>query len=185
MQELCVISANRKIALTEETDMRKLYENARAVRDSIAKGKTITLVGGSFDLLHVGHLHLLEYSKRLEKVLVVCVLSDVNVKSHKGPNRPIMGEIYRARMVAALRCVDRAYISSIDTSDEDTLSAIQPNSVVFGIEDTDHWREVAGRRERFIRSHFPNIRIHYLERFEDPAISTSAIIQKILSSSIK
>ena len=38
--------------------MRKVYENARAVKASIAKGKTITLVGGSFDLLHVGHLHL-------------------------------------------------------------------------------------------------------------------------------
>jgi len=162
--------------------MRKVYENARAVKASIAKGKTITLVGGSFDLLHVGHLHLLEYSKRLEKVLVVCVLSDANVKSHKGPYRPIMVEVYRARMVAALKCVDRAYVSSIDTSDEDTLSLIQPDSVVFGIEDTDHWREIAERREQFIRSRFPNIKIHYLERFADTAISTSAIIQKVLSS---
>ena len=161
--------------------MHRVYENARAVKDSIPVGETITLVGGSFDLLHVGHLHLFEHSKKLENFLVVCVLSDTNIKGHKGSSRPIIGEGYRASMVAALRCVDRVFVSDIDTSHQDTLSGIQPNSVIFGIEDTEHWREVARKREQFIRSRFPNITIHYLERFSDTTVSTSEIIQKILT----
>ncbi len=164
--------------------MHRVYENARAVKDSISAGESITLVGGSFDLLHVGHLHLFEHSKKLENVLVVCVLSDINIKGHKGPNRPIIREDYRASMVAALTCVDRVFISGIDTSHEDTLSVIQPNSVIFGIEDTEHWREVARKREQFILSHFPNITIHYLERFSDTTVSTSGIIQKILTQKV-
>lgn len=115
-----------------------VYENASAVKDSIPAGETIVLVGGSFDLLHPGHLRLLEHSKKLGSTLVVCVLSDTNIKSHKGFNRPIVGEVYRAGMIAALRCVDRVYVSDIDTSHQDTLAVIQPNSVIFGIEDTDH-----------------------------------------------
>jgi D-beta-D-heptose 7-phosphate kinase/D-beta-D-heptose 1-phosphate adenosyltransferase len=162
--------------------MSEVYRSVRAVRDSIPAGKTITLVGGSFDLLHVGHLHLLEYSQKLEELLVVCILSDANVKSHKGLRRPIIGETYRANMVSALRCVDRAYVSDVDTSHQDTLSILQPASVVFGIEDTYHWRDVAAKREQFIRSQFPTIKIHYLERFSDASISTSDIIQKILTS---
>ena len=162
--------------------MQEVYESVRAVKDSIPAGKTITLVGGSFDLLHIGHLRLLEYSKKLGDVLVVCVLSDANVKSHKGPSRPIVGEMYRADMVAALRCVGRVYVSDIDTSHQNTLSIIQPNGVVFGIEDSEHWREMAGKREQFIQTHFPNIKIYYLERFPDSTISTSGLIQKILNS---
>lgn len=162
--------------------MPQVYENAHAVKDSISVGKTVTLVGGSFDLLHVGHLHLLEYSKTLGEFLIVCILSDANVKSHKGPKRPIIGEAYRAAMVAALKCVDCVYVSDIDTSHQETLSVLQPTNVVFGIEDTDHWRHVAAKREQFIRSQFPDIKIHYLERFVDPTISTSDIIQKVLSA---
>ncbi len=162
--------------------MPRVFKDAHAVKDSIPAGKTITLVGGSFDLLHVGHLHLLEYSKTLGEFLIVCILSDTNVKSHKGSKRPVVGEAYRAAMVAALKCVDCVYVSDIDTSHQETLSVLKPTSVVFGIEDTDHWRQVAAKREQFIRSQFPDIKIHYLKRFVDPTISTSDIIQKILSA---
>ena len=169
----------------KELNMQKVYESARAVKDSIPAGKTITLVGGGFDLLHVGHLHLLEYSKTLGNILVVCVLSDDNIKSYKDFSRPIIGEAYRASIVAALRCVDYVYVSSIDTSHENTLSIIRPNSVVFGIEDTKYWREITRKREQFIKSSFPNIKIHYLQRFSDVSVSTSGIIQKIMSSHSK
>ena len=162
--------------------MSEIYENARAVKDSIPSGKTITLVGGSFDLLHVGHLRLLEHSKTLGDILVVCVLSDTNVRSHKGSSRPIIVDRYRARMVAALKCVDRAFVSDIDTSDYQTLSIIQPDNVIFGIEDMERRREVAKEREVFIRSNFPGARIHYLERFSDITISTSDIVRKIVKS---
>ena len=83
-------------------------------------------------------------------------------------------------MVAALGCVDYVFISDIDTSHHDILSVVQPNSVVFGIEDTESWRITATKREQFIRSTFPNIKVKYLERFSDTTISTSGLIQKIV-----
>lgn len=162
--------------------MKKIYDNTYAVRDSVPKTESVTLVGGSFDLLHVGHLHLLEYAKKQGDVLVVTILSDNMVRSYKSANRPIVPQHYRARMVAALSCVDRVYISDINTSDKRTLSAINPSNVVFGREDTDHWIEVAKKREEFFRSNFPDIQINYLERFHDKMISTTGLIKKIISS---
>jgi cytidyltransferase-like protein len=163
--------------------MQKTYESARAVRDSIPVGESVTLVGGSFDLLHVGHLHVLEYSKKLGGLLVVCVLSNAYVKSYKGPNRPIIGESHRAVMVAALRCVDRVYISDIGTSHRDTLSVIRPDRAVYGNGDSESEKAKVSKRAKFLRTHFPNIEIHFLERFPDREISTGGIIQRILNLS--
>ena len=84
-------------------------------------------------------------------------------------------------MVAALRCVDHVYISDIDTSAEETLSIIQPDNVVFGIEDRNQRSKLEIKREKFIRSFFPTVAIHYLDRFANSAISTSALVQRILN----
>lgn len=161
--------------------MGKIYTDAKKVRDSIREGKTVTLVGGSFDLLHVGHVHLLEHAKKLGNVLVTCVLSDANVASYKGSRRPIIGEKYRAMMVGALRCVDRVLISNLDTSHPDVLASLRPNNVIFGIEDTERWRITAKGREALLKAQFPDISIHYLEH-SFASVSTSDIIQKILNS---
>ena len=140
------------------------------------------MVGGSFDLLHVGHLHLLEHAKKLGDVLVVCVLSDINVGSYKGSRRPIIGEKYRAMMVSSLRCVNRVLISNLDTSHPDVLSSLKPDNVIFGIEDTERWRITMRTREALLKAQLPSISIHYLERFADPSVSTSDIIQQVLNS---
>lgn len=60
---------------------------------------------GTFDLLHVGHLALLEYCKSLGKTLVVGVASDQVVNSYK-PNVPVIPLEQRMEMLKALRCVD-------------------------------------------------------------------------------
>jgi len=159
----------------------KVYTDAQKVRSSIREGKTVTLVGGSFDLLHVGHVHLLERAKKLGNVLVACVLSDANVASYKGSRRPVIGEKYRAMMVGALRCVDRVLISDLDTSHPDVLASLSPNNVIFGIEDTERWRTTTRNREALLKAEFPNICIHYLERFADTSVSTSDIIQQVLN----
>jgi cytidyltransferase-like protein len=162
--------------------MNKVCQSAQIVKDSIPCGKTITLVGGTFDLLHVGHIHLLKYAKKLGDTLVVCVLSDINVRSYKSFDRPIIGEVYRADMVAALECVDYVFISNIDTSHSDILSILNPSNVVFGIDNSSKSKIIAKERERFIHSNFPNIKINYLKRFSDISISTSDLIKKIRKS---
>lgn len=67
--------------------------------------KMIVYTVGTFDLLHVGHLALLEYCKTLGDVLIVGVASDSVVKAYK-PHKPVIPLDQRAEMLRALRCVD-------------------------------------------------------------------------------
>lgn len=65
---------------------------------------------GCFDLLHIGHVRLLEEAKRLGDWLVVGVNGDESVQKLKGPERPINAELERAAVVAALESVDRVFV---------------------------------------------------------------------------
>lgn len=69
-------------------------------------GKKIVTKNGAFDLLHVGHVRMLEASKALGDILIVGVNSDSSIKQYKSDIRPIISENDRAEMVAALACVD-------------------------------------------------------------------------------
>jgi D-glycero-beta-D-manno-heptose 1-phosphate adenylyltransferase len=69
-------------------------------------GLRIVLANGCFDTLHVGHIRYLEGARLEGDVLVVGVNADSSVRHLKGPGRPILDEYARARLVAALRCVD-------------------------------------------------------------------------------
>jgi cytidyltransferase-like protein len=74
------------------------------------KDKTIALTSGTFDLLHVGHLRYLESVKSLGEIVIVLLSGDNRVKARKGPNRPIIPENDRARMLDALKIVDYVFI---------------------------------------------------------------------------
>jgi D-beta-D-heptose 7-phosphate kinase/D-beta-D-heptose 1-phosphate adenosyltransferase len=75
-----------------------------------AKGKRIVTTNGSFDLLHNGHLYLLNEARQRGDVLIVGLNSDASVRSYKGPSRPIVTERRRAEMLLALRMVDYVHI---------------------------------------------------------------------------
>src|SRR5690242_16538150 len=91
-----------------------LFLKTNCSRDSLMKrvaqwrvsGQQIVFTNGCFDLLHVGHLALLEQAKREGDCLVVALNTDRSVRSLKGAGRPIISEDARARIVAALPCVD-------------------------------------------------------------------------------
>jgi len=70
-------------------------------------GKIVVFTNGCFDLLHVGHLTLLEKARALGDVLVVGVNGDASVRRLKGAGRPIIPLDERMEMLAALRVVDR------------------------------------------------------------------------------
>lgn len=61
---------------------------------------------GCFDLLHAGHIHLLESAKALGDILIVGINSDESVRTLKGPSRPINSAMDRCKVIAALWCVD-------------------------------------------------------------------------------
>jgi D-beta-D-heptose 7-phosphate kinase/D-beta-D-heptose 1-phosphate adenosyltransferase len=98
---------------------RRIYRSHatldRLVQHLKRSGQRVVLTNGCFDLLHVGHIALLERAKRLGDVLVVAVNSDRSVKRLKGPQRPIVPEGERARVLAALACVDAVTLFDEDT----------------------------------------------------------------------
>ena len=71
-------------------------------------------VNGTFDIIHMGHLELLEFAKSLGDFLVVAIDSDRRVKQLKGPTRPINTEYERRQMLEAIRWVDRVYVFDSD-----------------------------------------------------------------------
>lgn len=73
-------------------------------------GKRLVLTNGCFDLLHTGHVRYLEEARRCGDALLVAVNSDDSVRELKGPSRPVNGELDRAEVLAALRCVDHVTI---------------------------------------------------------------------------
>lgn len=75
-----------------------------------ASGKRLVLTNGCFDLLHTGHVRYLEEARRCGDALLVAVNSDSSVRELKGPSRPVNGELDRAEVLAALRCVDHVTI---------------------------------------------------------------------------
>lgn len=89
-----------------------LEEAGKKAAELQLDGKKIITVNGTFDLLHAGHLDLLEEAKQRGDVLIVGINSDASVKEGKGEGRPYVGEQERAAMLAALMCVD--YVVIID-----------------------------------------------------------------------
>lgn len=91
---------------------------ALAVRLSAARrrGRKIVFANGCFDLLHPGHIDLLNQARRAGDLLVVGVNADRSVRAlAKGPGRPLVGERDRALVLAALECVDYVTIFSEPT----------------------------------------------------------------------
>lgn len=94
-------------------------------------GETVVFTNGCFDLLHVGHIALLEDCRRFGSKLVLGLNSDASVSRLKGPTRPIVGERERARVMAALASVDAVVLFDGDTP-LDLIHALKPNVLVKG-----------------------------------------------------
>lgn len=87
---------------------------------------------GVFDLLHAGHVALLEQAATLGSSLVVAINTDTSVRTlAKGAERPLVGEHDRARVVAALGCVDCVVLFD-DPTPVSLLEALAPNVLVKG-----------------------------------------------------
>ncbi len=114
-------------------------------------GRRIVFTNGCYDILHVGHVRLLEEARRQGDRLVVGVNSDRSVRALKGPSRPMQTQGDRAEILAALRCVDYVTIFDEDTPVE-TIRALRPDVHVKGgdyapeaLPEADVVREVGGR----------------------------------------
>lgn len=93
-------SSNTEHGILEEADLYPLLDRCRA------RGETIVMTNGCFDILHAGHVTYLEQASELGDRLLVAVNIDETVRRLKGEDRPVNKVENRMRMLAALRCVD-------------------------------------------------------------------------------
>jgi len=96
-----------------------------------ATGKTLVFTNGVFDLLHVGHVRYLAAARALGDALVVAINSDRTVRELKGADRPLVNELERAEVLAALRQV--TYVTVFDDiSPRALIAALLPDVLVKG-----------------------------------------------------
>ena len=134
-------------------------------------GKKVVLTNGCYDLLHPGHVRLLEQARSLGDALILALNSDDSVRRLKGPSRPLFSEQERARVAAGLAAVDAVTVFDEDTPRE-LIAAVLPDVLVKGA-DWAHW--IAGREE--VESAGGQVLALALE----PGYSTTGIVEAILT----
>jgi D-beta-D-heptose 7-phosphate kinase/D-beta-D-heptose 1-phosphate adenosyltransferase len=113
-----------------------------------AEGQRVVFTNGCFDILHIGHITLLERCRQFGDRVVVAINSDSSVQLLKGPSRPVVGENERARVLAALSSTDAITIFAEETPRE-LIRSIRPDvlvkggdysiATIVGAEDVESW----------------------------------------------
>src|SRR5258708_34998633 len=96
-----------------------------------ARGSSVVFTNGCFDLLHAGHVRLLESARAEGDFLFVGLNSDLSVRQIKGPSRPLLSEVERATNLLALEAVDGVFIYEDDTPAA-VIAALMPDVLVKG-----------------------------------------------------
>lgn len=154
------------------TSLEKILDRAQVV-ERLGPGRSFRLAftNGCFDLLHPGHADCLERARRLGDALLVAVNTDRSVRSlGKGEGRPLVDQDARARMVAALGCVDWVTLFDEETP-EKLIADVRPDVLVKGGDYSEE--EVAGAE--VVRGSGGRVVIVPLL----PGYSTSALVRRI------
>ena len=114
-----------------ESKIMPLAQLQERVREWRAASLITVFTNGCFDLLHIGHVTLLDDARRQGDRLIVGINSDASVCRLKGPTRPIVTEQARARVLAALAAVDAVVIFDEPTPLE-LMIALRPDVIVKG-----------------------------------------------------
>jgi rfaE bifunctional protein nucleotidyltransferase chain/domain len=135
------------------------------------QGKTVVFTNGCYDLLHPGHVRLLEQARSLGDVLILALNSDASVRRMKGPSRPLISESDRAAIAEALEAVDAVTLFDEDTPRE-LIAEVLPDVLVKGA-DWSHF--IAGREE--VEAAGGRVLTISLE----PGYSTTNIVERIIN----
>ena len=120
-----------QIALHAEDKVVTREELVQRVASWKANGERVVFTNGCFDLLHIGHITLMEQARRFGDRLIVAINSDTSARGLKGPGRPIVGERERARVLAALAAVD-AVVAFGEPTPLELIVATRPDVIVKG-----------------------------------------------------
>ena len=126
--------------------MGEFYDRAALVAQRQqwrAEGRRVVFTNGCYDILHPGHIRLLESARSLGEVLILALNTDASVERLKGPMRPMIPQEQRAQMAAGLAAVDAVTFFDEDTPRE-LIADVLPDFLVKGA-DWSHF--IAGREE--------------------------------------
>ena len=126
--------------------MGEFYDRAALVAQRQqwrAEGRRVVFTNGCYDILHPGHIRLLESARSLGEVLILALNTDASVERLKGPMRPMIPQEQRAQMAAGLAAVDAVTFFDEDTPRE-VIAELLPDFLVKGA-DWSHF--IAGREE--------------------------------------
>jgi len=144
------------------------------VRTAQASGKKVVFTNGCFDLLHAGHVDLLNRARSLGDLLVLGLNSDEGVRAqNKGPERPIVPQAQRARVVAGLEAVD-AVVFFGEPTPALLIEAIAPDVLVKG----GDWPEEKIVGAALVRSRGGQVFSLPLV----PGLSTTSLVTKLKTS---
>jgi D-glycero-beta-D-manno-heptose 1-phosphate adenylyltransferase len=158
-------SADKIVNISEAIRLREEWKSA---------GQKVVFSNGCFDLLHEGHISYLEASKAKGDKLIIGLNTDASVARLKGPSRPIVPEMARARVLAALEAVD-AVVLFDEATPLALIEALSPDILTKG---KDY------QVEQIVGSHQVIAKGGRVETVDlVDGFSTTAIITRILSGS--
>ena len=131
-----VLNATMGIFYTRE----ELVQSRRNWREA---GQTVVFTNGCYDILHPGHIRLLEQARSLGDILILALNTDSSVQRLKGPSRPLIPEDERVELACALEAVDAVTLFDEDTPRE-LIAEVLPDILIKGA-DWAHF--IAGREE--------------------------------------
>ena len=134
-------------------------------------GRKVVFTNGCYDILHPGHIRLLESARSLGDILILALNTDASVQRLKGPTRPLIPESDRAELAAALEAVDAVTFFDEDTPRE-LIAAVLPDILIKGA-DWAHF--IAGREE--VEAAGGQVLALPLE----PGYSTTGILEEVLA----
>ena len=136
-----------------------------------SRGLKVVFTNGCYDILHPGHVRLLERARSLGDVLILALNTDASVRRNKGEARPFFPESERAELARQLEAVDAVVLFDEDTP-RDLIAAVLPDILVKGA-DWAHF--IAGREE--VEAAGGMVRALPLE----PGFSTTDVAAKVLA----
>lgn len=134
-------------------------------------GRKVVFTNGCYDILHPGHIRLLESARSLGDILILALNTDSSVQRLKGPTRPLIPEGERAELAASLAAVDAVTFFDEDTPRE-LIAQVLPDILIKGA-DWAHF--IAGREE--VEAAGGQVLALPLE----PGYSTTGILEEVLA----
>jgi len=165
-----IIARIKEMHYLTPSKIKTQAEIVQVVAEARRKRKRIAFTNGCFDLLHIGHIKYLQFSKAQGDILIVGVNTDESVRRLKGPSRPILDQAHRGQILSAIEWIDYIVFFGEDTPME-LLKLIKPDVIIKGAQYSKE--EVVGAD--FVESYGGEVRLAPMVE----GISTTDIVKRI------